>query len=918
MKVEFSSASLHSIPQNRNIGVRSSKKINTTLGNSERLGPVVRISFKGNFTKNYRQVASIAPEDKGLGLPEYNKGGLAVVAKEAPESWNVDLGADTRTFLPYHSYDNPNGGVKVLRVSYDQNGKPLPTAPAENFKAVRLDYQLQEGEEFVIQSAPKDGNSPYRVLKKLDVSGSIDRIRANDLSGEKVNYQLFQVIHHDSPVTRYIMHTPDMAKFNSAYSGAEAYGGNTGQAYNTGKAYNNATGAGTSAVGNTGQAYSNAGGAYGRSLNSDALYAENSRAIIDALPKLSSKEHGNFNPANIWLHDRFAFPAAIEIAEQSANGNPAFDGVRIHNTLHNPGRAYQGYYYSPQEFLRIVAGKHAIDDLTRHPQYQLLRQIDAKIAANTATEQERQIVYSIIDPAIQHFKDSLGSYNMTAIAPVGRIMNPANISYGTVSLYYEEEMKELDDISLGLRGFFNKANMISVTNGSSPASLRLHDDTANFGDANTGLSQNKSGFRTYKPRFDEKTGALVNVDEVIEAKQHNKKWLINLIANTDASDPHSLQKLFFIKEMYTTPDKTPATVLGRFSPYQDGDRLIIGWGRPDPQKGMPTTFESFLRFLQDPTVSEETKIHTKLIAGAGVWDNNARDWLNVKRLISEIQQLDGGRYAGNVMYVNGFFPNRLVGCADFSVFTSTYEPCGITPLESYSAGTPVISIRTGGAPNFITSLASSSETVTNQSGFLTEHAYMRNIEDLEGITLTKEQVSKLDDHIKFDLIDNARREASSKEIAACMKTALDVDTVNYRQMTTNTLQQNISWSGNTAYNNGSSANTVYWQRIFHVNEKDFTPLPHMERNTAPFNRMIGSYGLCDQSLISNIIEKAKTIHQEVASTAKASKWGKVITAGTVGIIALGTGSMVYLNNLRAKNIANQIDQQTTNKFSQIG
>ena len=54
------------------------------------------------FGKNPNQILSVAPEHKNLGLGCYDKGGLAVVAKEAPMSWVKDLKADVRSMLPYH------------------------------------------------------------------------------------------------------------------------------------------------------------------------------------------------------------------------------------------------------------------------------------------------------------------------------------------------------------------------------------------------------------------------------------------------------------------------------------------------------------------------------------------------------------------------------------------------------------------------------------------------------------------------------------------------------------------------------------------------------------------------------------------------------------------------------------------------
>ena len=221
MKVEFSSASVVSIPKNRSTTMAGSKKISPNVSNLSRINSGVQISFKGNTQKNYSQFLSIAPEDKGLGIPEYNQGGLAVVTQEAPESWNRNLKADSRTILPYHSYDNPDGGIKVLRVPYE-NGKPVSAVDPKMIRSVGTDYQLKEGERFVIQSAPSEGKSKFIILEKLGIQGSITRLNPDTLEKESVPYHLFKAeVPSDSTVTRYILHTPDLAKFPKAYNPGE-------------------------------------------------------------------------------------------------------------------------------------------------------------------------------------------------------------------------------------------------------------------------------------------------------------------------------------------------------------------------------------------------------------------------------------------------------------------------------------------------------------------------------------------------------------------------------------------------------------------------------------------------------------------------------------------------------------------------
>lgn len=44
----------------------------------------------------------------------------------------------------------------------------------------------------------------------------------------------------------------------------------------------------------------------------------------------------------------------------------------------------------------------------------------------------------------------------------------------------------------------------------------------------------------------------------------------------------------------------------------------------------------FLYFLKDPKIDSEVKKHTKLLVGAGVWENDARDYTWVQDIIRQL------------------------------------------------------------------------------------------------------------------------------------------------------------------------------------------------------------------------------------------------------------------------------------------
>jgi hypothetical protein len=163
--------------------------------------------------------------------------------------------------------------------------------------------------------------------------------------------------------------------------------------------------------------------------------------------------------------------------------------------------------------------------------------------------------------------------------------------------------------------------------------------------------------------------------------------------------------------------------------------------------------------------------------------------------IAEIE-VDGqkGIFKDNALYINGLFPKRIANCADLSVLTSRYEPCGITPLESFAAGTPVISIATGGAPDFIED---------GETGFLTEDPFM-----LSAATLGVSAAAG------YKALDEARINNSSKQVAKKIKKYIEpLSNRTFEEKQKNfiekTLKEKVEWHNNNKYNNGRSALDLY-------------------------------------------------------------------------------------------------------------
>lgn len=1012
------------------------------LSKAEKI-PHIHVTFTGG-DKNINQFLSYAPENKRYGINSYNLGGLGVVAQEGPQSWRLRESADVRDFSPYHAYANPDGGVKVVELTYDKDGKLKRPLPKENFHhadqmesledvAKRLNKDVKNL-SYVIQTDPNDkGLCNFIQLEDIGVSGSFKSVADDSVDKLKeVTYRLFkakdseisdpvidaetrydakakndakapfikkikedlekefkyqeklkqlndederkfqkdmfsfepnpeietlekeyqqkidaELKKHEAEIEQkikeikdskeykdglqkikdsaapavpernatYFIHTKDLAKFANAYGVNQQAGGAYGAygAYGTYGTYG---------------AYGTLGSDDGiHHVSTNTYYADSNRALVEALPQLNTEKHGNYNPANLWLHDRPAFLIMNSIIDKSAAGDEYYNGgIIAHGSFHNPGRDYQGWMDNPFEFFRLVASEEDVKELRNHPQLKEIKYIEknwSKFCPEAGKPQKPEAIFikEIFDPFFKNFMDDYNTYNITMTPVAASKIDGKNNKAGTVSMNYGKEMKNPDtpDIALGLTKKLNEIETHDITNGSTPANLQLDNPKANFhrnGHPNI-LSKLKRGFKTYKYEYElDKDGKIIkdNIDDVLKAKENNTKWLLNIIDHGFKNGGQQGVTKVFCSDAQVS---TGATVIGHLSGYKEGDKLFMGWGRPDPQKGYPTSvgaIKEYLEFLKDKNIPEEMKLHTKAIFGAGVWDSNADDYKWVKDIIEvQLPKIDNGKYTGNIMYVNNFFPNRLVGCASWTLFSSRFEPCGITPLESFAAATPCISINTGGSPDFINEMR----------GILTKNPYLLSKDRLEKILGEKLDFNGDGAH-DAKVLDGARWKNATFELKDCILLAMESSdeefkkaihdqlsdelknkTVHpYREMAQNAgLQQDkMDWHQNSDYNNGKTANERYMNEVF---ERD----KGIEaRNKKPMKRLVGKFGIATEKIVIQA--------ENAADAASKSKVGKIVAFSLAGAAALAGGGYYFFHKYQKKMGYNKPVEEKT--FTKIG
>lgn len=840
---------------------------------------VVTLSFKGNPSKHPNQIAGFATESNYLG-GIYCAGGLGDVAEALPDSIAnhakevIGKDVDMRTFHPYYSFDDSEGRIYVAKKeAVEKFNKGEPLVRGEDFILVDQNYKLKDGESFALitQTEGQGGQKikKMHLLKDTGLSGNVERVAKDNFNMETIPYRIFEVDTHGARKDRmYIIHTPEMASGKSAYgiyskyvdktpNGTKAYGGTT--AYGGSKAY------GGGAVPQKGEKFFS-----GRAAG-DMFFTEQIRAMEKALEKMDNSANGNFNPQNIVLHDRFAYSMLTDATQYMSEGNKYWNGIKYVPIFHNPGRTYQGCFANPVDFFKIVATKTDLDKLKANENYNKVNEISEKIAKGNATTEECTQLYNFFEPYFKKYIDSEGCFNMTKIAIATADEYSGNCSPGNVSRYYGKETRDFatEDIAKGLtQDLINiKDKTIDVVNGAKPANMASNKQDGFFGTGTlNNIFKDVKDVRKYTPFT-----ISDNVDKIYSAKKSNRTNLINIIADATSksdSDSDAVAKVFFSDSVISGnrgKDANLKLTLGGLSPASEKDVLFLSWGRPDPQKGLKVTARAFRKFLQDETVPLETRLHSKLLFGAGkdVFRDGNKEWEGIKEEMQKIAEIEvngkKGIFKGNACYVNGLFPNRLANCTDASIFTSRWEPCGITPFESFATGTPVINIKSGGAPDFIT---------PGKTGLLTNDPFMLSASKLG-----------LDKNVSYDILDEARVEHSAKDTANMIKEFLKpvedgTFEAKQKQYIENCLKEKIEWHNNNAYNGGKSALEVYLKDKFNTTDNNVAT-------------EIKSSGRGEFNNDAFKASKTKGSGKSLWNTIKKHKTAAIITGSALGLVGLG-------------------------------
>ena len=776
--------------------VNSSKKVQSKHSNFSIPGRMV-IAFTGD-SKNMNQILNSTAETKGLGLASAYLGGAGDVGFELSQSLREQEGMDCRDFIPFFEHNNPRGGFKFL-IHKGIRTEDLPdTMPAKFFVsanpgqdivdvAKNLNVRISDI-DYVIQDIPSgtgaEAKSKYCIIEPTSVKGVIKRPsteRLGDLT--QVPYQLFKISKNNpkyndyksSDKDNYFVYTTESAKASKPYS------------------------------------YDPWGNV---SFYSEIVASDQMRVLDDIIKneKMNTEEFDFYNPSSAIMHDRPGCAFINHVSNSSAEGNKKANGMKIHKVDHNTLRTYQGTTGDPFQMFAVVASEADVETLKNLPQFPVIKKVfEHGMNSPAVSDEERRITSEVFLPYVEPFKDDFGAYNMTKIPIVGVQKNKKNASVGTVSYKHDLEMKsqETPQAAEGLTDSYNTIETFPVLNGASTKGLKLDDPDVPWGRGDNGLTEHRFEYTPIKYNGH-------NIAQVAKAKDKNAKWLTKLIYEASQEGPEELNKLF-LNEMQISQGQK---LIGRVSPIKDGEIFIVGFGRPDPQKGFPMSTGGALHFFKRDDVPAELKDKVKFFFGAGKWNEGSDDYQDMMRDYKEICELDGGRYKDNIMIGDCFMPQRLVACSHYDLYTARAEMCGITTLQSFAAGTPVGSTNTGGPADLIGS--------NGERGFLTDEAVLGRPEKYG---LTWDNAGRQ--------LERARVENQIPQVSNIIKSMIEQYTYDYEgylEMSKRAIEEKTDWHNNTGLNKGMSANHRYMYTIFEI-DKGWNA-----RNKKPLHKLVGGFG----------------------------------------------------------------------------
>lgn len=403
-------------------------------------------------------------------------------------------------------------------------------------------------------------------------------------------------------------------------------------------------------------------------------YAKNSKAFVELLPELI-KDKKDFNPATVVCSDSQTAYTHEYLVQKSLTDKD-YDEIKSTHVGHNLGPGYCGETSMQNMFVNLGATPKQIAEIEKDPMYQkgllgdeYFKPFVQETLDETGAASATQIALHYADKARANGNGFIKAFSVVAEDYAESIANNPQTAHNihkTAKKLYEDGV---------FNGILNPLEDPSVDATKKLPNQRFMEDC-------------KDTDGTIYPKFDiyPENATYAQMREV---KNANKQKLLERFSAQDTTiitgNPARTAMINpEAKGVYAGPAIKPEIIDLVKQGKGDEVPVFVSWGRLDTQKGFDITIEAFKKFAKTP----EGK-NAVLIVGAGT--NRDADFAKkenenpeVTKIIDKMGEiLADPDLQGRVVHIDGWAPAyALASASDVAIFTSRFEPCGLTDIEA--------------------------------------------------------------------------------------------------------------------------------------------------------------------------------------------------------------------------------------------
>ena len=404
--------------------------------------------------------------------------------------------------------------------------------------------------------------------------------------------------------------------------------------------------------------YASGAKAHTNAWNGDP-YAKNSKAFVELLPELIASKKG-FNPATIVCSDsQTAY--THEYMVQKATTDKDYDEIKTTHVGHNLGPGYCGETSMQNMFVNLGATPAQIELIENDPIYK-----------------QGILGDNYFKPFVEETLDETGTASATQIA-IKHAQNGFVKSFSVVAEDYADALatnpQAAYNIHNSVKGLYESGVFNGILNPLEDTSI---DATKKLPNALYNEDCKDIDGKIYEAF--ELYPQNVSFEEMTAIKNRNKARLLERLS---AKDPSILTGAKG-RKANINPEATgvydgPVIRQDLIDKIKAGKGnevpLFISWGRIDTQKGHDISLSAFEKFAKTPEGKDAI-----FILGAGLDDTNEES----KRVSKKVKEmLADPELQGRIVHIDGWAPAyAMSSAADAAVFTSRFEPCGLTDIEA--------------------------------------------------------------------------------------------------------------------------------------------------------------------------------------------------------------------------------------------